>query len=274
MTFPHCNLTIRRRCAPGSLALVLLCLMAIHISCDSSTTSSEDSLDSTGDEIRTNTDTGAEASSNGDESSTANTGATDSKESQMVVLIHGLGRTQFSMLALEWNLDRMGYQVLNWGYSSTCCTVDELGKELADELRAIEEPRPDQIHFVGHSLGNIITRWVLSNAPPPEPGRVVMLAPPNQGAEMADRYAEWLSWLLDPLDDLVTDDQSTVRTLPQLEERDVGIIAGQYDGKVKVDETHLEAEDSHEVVSSAHTFIMNRPDVHSKIASFLEHGHF
>ena len=194
--------------------------------------------------------------------------------SEMVVLIHGLGRTQFSMLALQWSLEHKGYEVLNWGYSSTCCSVDELGAELAEELRQLSEPRPSQIHFVGHSLGNIIARWVLSNDAPEEAGRVVMLAPPNQGSATADRYAEWFGWLLDPLDDLVTDADSTVRDLSDLEDREVGVIAGKYDGKVSVEEAELDSHDSPQVVTAAHTFIMNRPDVHSKILTFLEHGEF
>ena len=196
------------------------------------------------------------------------------EESEMVVLVHGLGRTQMSMMALEWSLEREGYQVFNWGYSSTCCPVEELAQELADELKNLEDPRPTKIHFVGHSLGNIIIRWVLSNDEPREPGRVVMLAPPNHGAETADRYVDWFGWLLDPLDDLVTEEGSTARQLPILEEREVGVIAGQYDGKVSVDETRLEAHDDHAVVGAAHTFIMNRPDVHAKIIAFLEDAAF
>ncbi len=193
---------------------------------------------------------------------------------ELVVVVHGMGRTEASMLLVRWSLERQGYQVLNWGYSSVCCSVEELGAQLAKELQELDEPRPSQIHFVGHSLGNIIIRWVLDENPPQEPGRVVMLAPPNQGSETADRYAEWTGWILEPIDELVTDEESTVRTLSTIDDREVGIIAGEYDGKVSVEESKLGTEEDHETVPAAHTFIMHRRDVRKLIISFLEDGSF
>ena len=193
---------------------------------------------------------------------------------KLVVLLHGMGRSPAAMFLVEQSLQRQGYQVLNWGYSSTCCSVEELGTELAEDLDSLEAPRPTKIHFVGHSLGNIIIRWALENAPPDEPGRVVMLAPPNQGSASADRYAEWAGWLLEPIDELVTDDDSTARSLSTIEDREVGIIAGEYDGKIDVERTKLGTEEEHETVPAAHTFIMNRSDVREKIISFLADGSF
>lgn len=202
----------------------------------------------------------------------------DSAESEntheLVVVLHGMGRTPASMWAVEWHLQREGYEVLNWGYSSTCCSVEQLGEELAEELQNLDGTRPDRIHFVGHSLGNIIARWVVTNDAPDQPGKMVMIAPPNQGSESADRHAEWTGWLLEPIDELTTDKDSTAQSLEPVEDRPVGIIAGEYDGKVSVEESQLEEQDDHEVVPAAHTFIMNRSDVRSKIVSFLEDGEF
>lgn len=193
---------------------------------------------------------------------------------ELVVLIHGMGRTEFSMLSLAWTLERRGFEVLNWGYSSTCCDVEELGAKLADDLRELEGEPPAKIHFVGHSLGNIIARQLLDTEPPEQPGRLVMMAPPNDGAKVADRHVQWAGWLLEPLADLTTDQDSTVRQLSPIEDRDVGVIAGRYDGKVAVEETRDEGVDDHEVVPAAHTFIMNRPDVHHLVVNFLESGDF
>lgn len=194
-------------------------------------------------------------------------------ENQLVVVIHGMGRTRASMLAVQWELSAAGYEVVNWGYSSTCCTIEELGEQLAAELHGLDGEF-DEIHFVGHSLGNIIARWVVTNDPPEQTGKMVMLAPPNQGAEVADQYSDWMGWLFEPLDELVTDEDSTVRQLDPVDERPVGIIAGEHDGKVSVEESKLGEQNDHEVVSSHHTFIMNRSDVREKIMSFLEDGEF
>ena len=198
----------------------------------------------------------------------------EEKGAELVVVVHGMGRTEMSMLPLAWTLERQGYDVINWGYSSTCCSVDELGQQLADHLHALDGPEPAKIHFVGHSLGNIIVRHVLDNNPPAPMGRVVMLAPPNDGSEIADKYVDWLGWLWEPLEDLTTDEDSTVRTLAPIADREVGVIAGKYDGKVTVEETRIASIKDHYVVPAAHTFIMNRPDVHHLTVSFLEDGTF
>ncbi|MDP9348284.1 MAG: hypothetical protein M3P24_03955, partial [Gemmatimonadota bacterium] len=135
-------------------------------------------------------------------------------------------------------------------------------------------PAPARVHFVGHSLGNVIVRWVLANQPPVSAGRVVMLAPPNQGSRTADRYARWLGWLLRPLPELRTDSTGIVRTLSLPPGVEVGVIAGRYDGKVRVAETHLAGQAGHRVVPSAHTFIMNRRDVRRLTLKFLREGRF
>lgn len=194
-------------------------------------------------------------------------------EKELVVLVHGMGRSRMSMWLMGRALEREGYRVVNWGYSSTSRSIPELGAELAEGLRE-ELGNAPRVHFVGHSLGNIIVRWALTNQPPPRVGRVVMLAPPNQGSASADRWSRWVGWLLPPIRELRTDSSSTVRTLPIRGEFEVGVIAGADDGKVSVDETHLDGEREHVVVPSAHTFIMNRGDVQALVVRFLRTGTF
>lgn len=193
---------------------------------------------------------------------------------EIVILVHGMGRTPASMSIMEWSLEREGYEVVNWGYSSVCCSLTELGDQLANQVEVVSTGEPDRIHFVGHSLGNLLIRYVLHHAPPEQSGRVVMLAPPNRGSEMADTYAEWFGWLLEPLPDLTTDEDSTARSLPPVDDRELGIIAGQFDGKVDVDETHQDTAEDHRVISATHTFIMNRPDTQQLTVDFLRRGHF
>jgi triacylglycerol lipase len=192
----------------------------------------------------------------------------------VVVLVHGLGRTRISMLLLERTLERQGYSVINWGYSSTCCSISELASELADDLDELPEAREARIHFVGHSLGSIIVRTLLASEPPQRVGRVVMLAPPNQGSTLADRYASRFGWLLRPLPELTTDQKSISRRLPPVTDFEVGVIAGRDDGKVSIEESHLPGEADHVVVPSAHTFIMLRSDVHRLVLNFLREGRF
>ncbi|MFW5968253.1 MAG: esterase/lipase family protein [Persicimonas sp.] len=196
------------------------------------------------------------------------------ERTEAVVLVHGMGRTELSMVSMKRTLEEQGYRVINWGYSSYCCSVDEIGQRLADDLDDLEEPRPDRLHFVGHSLGGIIIRWLLHHDPPPEKGRVVTLATPHRGAEVADRYVDYGEWLYDPLDDLTTDEESTARSLPPIEDRQVGTIAGEYDGKVAPEEARVPRETDHAEVPAHHSFLMGRADVQELVVRFLQNGRF
>jgi triacylglycerol lipase len=206
-------------------------------------------------------------------SSTSPARATPPAAPELVVLVHGMGRSPFSMRALERHLTEAGYEVLNWGYSSTCCSIAELGAELQDDLEAHTAAAPRRVHFVGHSLGNIIIRWALTHDhPPPTVGRVVMLAPPNQGAHSADRFAPLVGWALKPIRELGTDRSSTARSIPRVTGVPIAIIAGQYDGKVSVAETQLAEAVAHRVVPATHSFLAQRRDVQTLVVQFLRTG--
>ncbi|HSJ13784.1 MAG TPA: alpha/beta hydrolase family protein [Longimicrobiales bacterium] len=192
---------------------------------------------------------------------------------EAVVLVHGMGRTPLSMAALEHDFEAAGYRVLNWGYSSWCCTVAELAGRLRADLDTWRGDA-DRIHFVGHSLGNIIVRQLLAEDNELPAGRVVMLAPPNQGSADADRYTRWLGNLLKPLPELRTDSTGSVRRIPLRSDIEVGIIAGDRDGKVTVAETRLEGARAHVVVPAAHSFIMLRQDVRTLVLGFVRAGRF
>jgi triacylglycerol lipase len=192
---------------------------------------------------------------------------------ELVVLVHGMGRTPVSMSLLGNRLERDGYRVVQFGYRSTRGSVEELGAALSRraELRTGDAPR---VHFIGHSLGTVIIRSMLAQAPPERTGRVVMLAPPNQGSKSADRWAPWLGWMMPPIRELRTTPESTARTLALPRGAEVGIIAGARDHKVRVPETYLEGARDHVIVRGFHTFLMNRPDVHRLILQFLRTGRF
>lgn len=192
---------------------------------------------------------------------------------EVVFLVHGMGRTPLSMWLLGRRLWRAGYRVAHFGYLSTTGTVADLGTALGRRVLAQTGAAP-RVHFVGHSLGNIIVRWMLSHARPPRAGRVVMLAPPNQGAAAADRWARWIGWVMPHVHDLRTAPDSAARALRLPDGVDVGIIAGGYDRKVRVAETHLDGARDHAVVPSFHSWIMNRADVHQLICRFLRDGRF
>ncbi len=194
---------------------------------------------------------------------------------ELVVLVHGMGRTRHSMCALARALERAGYETLNYGYHSRRSGVDDHGDELTHRLAAAESrPEVTRIHLVGHSLGNIVIRSALVKRPLTKMGRVVMLAPPNQGARMADLSAGWLSWISRPLPDLTTSAASAARTIPAPPGVQIGVIAGSRDFMVRIPETRLDGQADQVVVSSGHTFIMRKRSAQEMTIRFLKTGSF
>ncbi|MGH9866625.1 MAG: esterase/lipase family protein [Candidatus Polarisedimenticolia bacterium] len=196
---------------------------------------------------------------------------------EVVILAHGMGRTRFSMASLATALEHEGFEIVNYGYPSRSDSIARLAQGLASRVQK-EEARPEvtSVHLVGHSLGNILIRWVIANRRPAKLGRIVMLAPPNRGSHRADLAAPWFSWLSAPLPELTTWDTSTVNTIPTPADVPIGIIAGSHDGTVPVTQTFLEAPClcDHVVVPSGHTFIMRHQLVHRLTTDYLKSGSF
>ena len=193
----------------------------------------------------------------------------------LVVLVHGMGRTPLSMLPMERALERSGYRVLNFGYSSYGPDVAEIADRLARRLASELDERPAaRVHFVGHSLGTIVVRrMLLAHVPDAEVGRVVMLAPPNRGSRDADRWAPIVGWLLPPIRELRTRG-STVAGMPPPVGMEFAIVAGSRDGKVRVAETCLSGAAAHAIVPSTHTFILMHPRTFRLVRQFLATGEF
>jgi pimeloyl-ACP methyl ester carboxylesterase len=115
---------------------------------------------------------------------------------RVILVLHGLMRTRESMEDLCQHLRKSPeFSVLNVSYASSRRTLADHAAALAkivDHLEGVSE-----VNFVGHSLGNLVIRHYLHDRagagqalPGPRLGRVVMLAPPNNGAEMARRFQE------------------------------------------------------------------------------------
>ena len=56
-------------------------------------------------------------------------------DQEVVVLLHGLGRTSRSMASLENTLSQHGYHTVNIGYPSTQEPIEQLAEYLENELR-------------------------------------------------------------------------------------------------------------------------------------------
>lgn len=100
-----------------------------------------------------------------------------------ILLIHGLGRTPFSMSGLGKVLTRAGHTPEFFSYITLLQSFDDIVIRLRSHLRKLAALGPYGI--VSHSMGGVLTRAALSNAEFHLPAHVVMLAPPNQSPRLA-----------------------------------------------------------------------------------------
>jgi pimeloyl-ACP methyl ester carboxylesterase len=209
---------------------------------------------------------------------------------QCVVLLHGLARTSLSMERMKWALEDDGYRVANVDYPSRDLPIEELAP-LAVEA-GLEEcgAASNSVHFVTHSLGGILVRYYFSRHHSDALGRVVMLAPPNQGSGAVDklRGVPGFDWLNGPAGyQLGKGEDSIPRQLP-VPDFEFAVIAGDRtidpitsavlddpdDGRVSMEDTKLDGMKEFRLVGASHAFIMQKADVIRLVRNFLAHGSF
>ncbi len=209
-----------------------------------------------------------------------------SQQRPHIVLLHGLGRTYWSMAVLARYLRSSGYDVTNFGYRSRHLPIDTQVTHLADRLTR-EGLADKPISFVTHSLGSIVVRrFATLHHGNFQLQRAVMLGPPNQGSETARRVSKvgLIRSLLGP----ALLEVSALAIEPATDKLEIGIIAGGKGGErgfsphiggdndaiVSVEETKLPGMKDHLVVGGLHSFLMYQPAVMRQVLHFVERGCF
>ncbi len=186
-------------------------------------------------------------------------------------------------------LETQGYDTINLDYPSTKYGLKDLAKIMHNELAVrLVEDKP--IHFVSHSMGGLLVRVYLNKYRPKNLGKTIMLAPPNNGSEIADFLKNnqiYRTYYGPAAEELITN-QDLVKNLFGEVDYPLGIIAGnrtidplssaiipnEDDGKVSINSTKLEGMSDHIVIEATHTFIANNKLAQKQTAYFLQYGHF
>ncbi len=209
-------------------------------------------------------------------------------ETETVILLHGLARTAASMNKMEKTLKRAGYRTLNCNYPSRDHSIESLAESTLP--KALKQCRGSRVHFVTHSMGGILVRQYLSGHKIPNLGRTVMLSPPNQGSEIADRLGHlWLyKWLNGIAGQQLGTKNDSLPCRLGAADYELGIITGnrsvnlllslllpgENDGKVSVARAQLRGMSDFLVMPVCHPLIMRSDKVIGQCIHFLQHGHF
>ncbi len=215
---------------------------------------------------------------------------------KVVVALHGLWRSRTSMQELCDYLHKHGdFTIVNVSYASTRAPLEDHARRLAKVIGQL--PDAKEIHFVAHSLGNLVVRHYLADQTNPAAGirpdprikRIVMLAPPNNGAQLAERFRDYrlMHVIWGETAGQIADWRDLERRLavPTCEFGIIAggrpvrkpsnpLVAGNDDLVLSVEETRLGGARDFLVLPVFHGFIMKNPQVHRYTLRFLVHGHF
>jgi triacylglycerol lipase len=207
----------------------------------------------------------------------------------LVVLLHGLARGHGSMARLAKVLRAAGFDTWGRTYPSRRHSISYLAGELADAI--VEQAGDRPVCAVTHSMGGVVVRHL--NDPRIHWQRIVMLAPPNRGSQLAAglvgnpvfrwyygpagaELANGSTWPAPPAPFAVIAGTRN-RALTNVTSWTMGrrfAATTKNDGTVAVDETKLDGMAAFAEVDATHTWIMNDPKVHQLVLGYLRDGTF
>jgi hypothetical protein len=207
---------------------------------------------------------------------------------RVVIVLHGLSRTRSAMKGLCKHVaSETGMQVINMSYASGRAGLEEHAAALESVIDHL--PEVEEIHFVCHSLGNIVVRYYLgTRGHDPRFRRMVMLAPPNHGSALArwlesnvvfltvtGKAGQQLAGKWQAIHEkLATPEFEFAIIAGSTADSGIGnpVVGGENDLVVGVPETRLAGARDFWLGHLWHSTLMNNREVQDSVVRFLEHG--
>lgn len=230
---------------------------------------------------------------------------------KQIFILHGIARTSYHMRKIASYFESEGFLVHNIDYPSTKYNMESLAEMIAHQIRIHNNP-DYEANFIGYSLGGLLLRVIFNIYSLPEleitkMGRIVQLAPPNNGSEVVDFLCEHpiLRFIFKSIFgaaglQLTTSQEGISYLLGEIE-YPIGVIAGSRsydpistyiinggseqiipslmgkghdDGKVTIQSTKIAEMSDHIVVPECHTFFPHNKFVQFQAKNFIENGYF
>jgi pimeloyl-ACP methyl ester carboxylesterase len=208
----------------------------------------------------------------------------------LVLLLHGIFRSKDSWGPMARGLRRAGYEAAPVNYPSTRLPLEDHAEQVERILDRAEHV--SRVSFVCHSMGGIVARVLLGRRGAwrdrIEANRLVMIATPNQGAEIAEHLSRLSAFaqfsggpslrqlFRDRIDAIPTPDIpfGTIAGSSGHERGYNPLLTGDDDMTVTVQSTRLPGAEDELVVRATHTFIMTHHEVVVAVLRYLKSGRF
>jgi len=213
------------------------------------------------------------------------------KSSNRIYILHGYAGPGFEMRTILKAVEKEGYDCTLFKYHSFVDDVDSVGLDL---IKRIQSDGADTISFVTHSMGALVVRSIYKHidslAGFPIIKRIVMIAPPNNGTQVADFYYKYrfFRYFLGPNIRNMTTDSIFGAVKYPIPTCEVGLITASFggsktlnvlldadnDGLVAPKHSKLGVEKDSVYVKTWHVGLLFDKRVIRYVISFLKWGEF
>ena len=205
----------------------------------------------------------------------------------LVLCFHGIFRSKDAMTPIVKHLRSCGYAAHAINYPSTRKSITDHADQMDRLLNRLQGVRT--VSFVTHSMGGLVARYLLSRDSAwrknIQVNRLLMLAPPNQGARIAELLTQFnaFKFTAGPAAEEMTPECAGRIPVPSAR---FGIIAGirgnpqgynpvldgDDDMTVELSSTYLEGAEAHASLVTTHTLILMNRQIIQAIPTYLETG--